>query len=75
MDKAPLVGIVMGSTSDLETMRAASIALDELHIPHEMRVVSGIARPTCSSITRRPPPRADCASSSRAPAARHICRA
>jgi 5-(carboxyamino)imidazole ribonucleotide mutase len=45
MDKAPLVGIVMGSTSDLETMRAASIALDELHIPHEMRVVSAHRTP------------------------------
>ena len=30
----PLVGIIMGSTSDWETMRAAAEALDKLAIPH-----------------------------------------
>lgn len=35
----------MGSVSDLETMRAASITLEELAIPHEMRVVSAHRTP------------------------------
>jgi 5-(carboxyamino)imidazole ribonucleotide mutase len=41
----PLVGIIMGSTSDWETMRAASEALDKLSIPHETRVVSAHRTP------------------------------
>lgn len=44
MDK-PLVGIVMGSTSDLETMRAAATMLQELGIPHELKVVSAHRTP------------------------------
>ena len=45
MSDAPLVGIVMGSDSDLETMRAAAEALDELGIAHEVRVVSAHRTP------------------------------
>ena len=41
----PSVGIIMGSVSDLETMRAASITLAELGVPHEMRVVSAHRTP------------------------------
>src|SRR3954469_12036173 len=41
----PLVGIIMGSTSDWETMRAASDALDKLGVPHETRVVSAHRTP------------------------------
>ncbi len=41
----PRVGIIMGSVSDLETMRAASVALDELAVAHEMRVVSAHRTP------------------------------
>ena len=41
----PLVGIIMGSTSDLETMRAAATTLQELGIPFEMRVVSAHRTP------------------------------
>jgi 5-(carboxyamino)imidazole ribonucleotide mutase len=41
----PRVGIIMGSVSDLETMRAASTTLGELHVPHEMRVVSAHRTP------------------------------
>ncbi|MGA2396279.1 MAG: 5-(carboxyamino)imidazole ribonucleotide mutase [Candidatus Lustribacter sp.] len=44
MDK-PLVGIVMGSTSDLETMRAAGTMLQELGVPFEMKVVSAHRTP------------------------------
>ena len=41
----PLVGIIMGSTSDWETMRAAAEALDKLAIPYETRVVSAHRTP------------------------------
>jgi 5-(carboxyamino)imidazole ribonucleotide mutase len=41
----PEVGIVMGSDSDLETMRAAAEALDEFGIAHELRVVSAHRAP------------------------------
>ena len=41
----PLVGIIMGSTSDWETMRHAAAALDTLQITHETRVVSAHRTP------------------------------
>ncbi|MFZ9668585.1 MAG: 5-(carboxyamino)imidazole ribonucleotide mutase [Solirubrobacterales bacterium] len=41
----PLVGIVMGSDSDLETMRPAAEVLDELGIPNEIRVGSAHRTP------------------------------
>ncbi|MDV3256926.1 MAG: 5-(carboxyamino)imidazole ribonucleotide mutase [Sphingomonas sp.] len=41
----PLVGIIMGSTSDWETMRHASETLDELGVAHEVRVVSAHRTP------------------------------
>ena len=41
----PLVGIVMGSRSDWETMRHASSRLEALGIPHEVRVVSAHRTP------------------------------
>ena len=41
----PLVGIIMGSTSDWETMRAAAEALDKLAVPYETRVVSAHRTP------------------------------
>jgi 5-(carboxyamino)imidazole ribonucleotide mutase len=41
----PLVGLIMGSRSDWETMRHASETLDELGIPHERRVVSAHRTP------------------------------
>src|SRR6202790_5802542 len=45
MSAAPRGGIIMGSTSDLETMRAAATTLQELGIPFEMRVVSAHRTP------------------------------
>jgi 5-(carboxyamino)imidazole ribonucleotide mutase len=42
---APLVGVIMGSASDLPTMQAAVDALTELEIPHEVRVVSAHRTP------------------------------
>ena len=41
----PLVGIIMGSRSDWETMRCASETLVKLHIPHECRIVSAHRTP------------------------------
>ena len=41
----PLVGIIMGSISDLETMKEAANILDEFEIPHELRVVSAHRTP------------------------------
>jgi 5-(carboxyamino)imidazole ribonucleotide mutase len=41
----PLVGIIMGSSSDWDTMRAAAEALDRLAIPYETRVVSAHRTP------------------------------
>ena len=42
---APLVGIIMGSQSDWETMRLASEMLENLGIPHECKVVSAHRTP------------------------------
>ena len=42
---SPLVGIIMGSRSDWETMRAAAATLGMLGIPYEARVVSAHRTP------------------------------
>ena len=42
---APLVGIIMGSRSDWETMRHAAETLTRLGVPHETRVVSAHRTP------------------------------
>ncbi len=41
----PLVGIIMGSTSDWECMRHAAEVLDELDVPYEAKVVSAHRTP------------------------------
>jgi len=41
----PLVGIIMGSASDKETMRKAGIALEEAGIRYEVRVMSAHRTP------------------------------
>jgi 5-(carboxyamino)imidazole ribonucleotide mutase len=41
----PLVGIIMGSTSDWETMRHAADTLDQLGVPHERKIVSAHRTP------------------------------
>jgi 5-(carboxyamino)imidazole ribonucleotide mutase len=43
--EAPLVGVIMGSRSDWETMRHATETLDALGVPHETRVVSAHRTP------------------------------
>lgn len=45
MKKKNLVGIIMGSRSDLPTMEEAAAVLRELRVPHEMRVVSAHRTP------------------------------
>jgi 5-(carboxyamino)imidazole ribonucleotide mutase len=41
----PAVGIIMGSTSDWETMRHAASTLEELGVPHETKIVSAHRTP------------------------------
>ena len=63
----PLVGIIMGSSSDWETMRHAAETLDRLGVAHEVKVVSA---------HRTPKRLYDYASSAKeAPEAPPICRA
>jgi 5-(carboxyamino)imidazole ribonucleotide mutase len=42
---APLVGVLMGSQSDWETLSAAVEALEELAVPHEVKIVSAHRTP------------------------------
>lgn len=44
-ETAPLVGVIMGSRSDLDTMRAAADVLREFDVPHEVRIVSAHRTP------------------------------
>jgi 5-(carboxyamino)imidazole ribonucleotide mutase len=44
-EAAPLVGVIMGSTSDWETMKHAADVLDRFGVPHERRVVSAHRTP------------------------------
>lgn len=41
----PVVGIIMGSASDLDVMSAAAEVLEQFDVPHEMRVVSAHRSP------------------------------
>ncbi len=45
MAEAPVVGIIMGSQSDWETMRHAAETLAQLGVPHETRIVSAHRTP------------------------------
>jgi 5-(carboxyamino)imidazole ribonucleotide mutase len=44
-EKAPLVGVIMGSKSDWETIERTSVTLQALAIPHECRIVSAHRTP------------------------------
>ena len=44
-DERPLVGVIMGSQSDWETMKHADEVLTEFGVPHECRVVSAHRTP------------------------------
>ena len=43
--EAPLVGVIMGSRSDWETMKNAADMLEQFGVPHECRVVSAHRTP------------------------------
>lgn len=45
LSSSPVVGIVMGSKSDWDTMNHASEALEKLGVPHEVEVVSAHRTP------------------------------
>jgi 5-(carboxyamino)imidazole ribonucleotide mutase len=45
-ESAPLVGIIMGSKSDWDTMRHAAEILTRFDVPHESRVVSAHRTPS-----------------------------
>ncbi len=41
----PLAGVIMGSSSDWETLQHTSLTLEEMGVPHEVRVVSAHRTP------------------------------
>ena len=41
----PLVGVIMGSDSDLKTMKPAADILDKFHVPNEVRIISAHRTP------------------------------
>ena len=43
--EAPLVGVIMGSKSDWEYMSGAAEVMDELKVPHEVRILSAHRTP------------------------------
>ena len=45
MSEQALVGIIMGSQSDWETMKQATEILEDLQVPHECRIVSAHRTP------------------------------
>ena len=44
-DRPPLVGVIMGSKSDWETLRHADQVLKDFDVPHECRVISAHRTP------------------------------
>lgn len=45
MTPAPVVGVIMGSRSDAETLSGASAILEEFEVPHEVLIVSAHRTP------------------------------
>jgi 5-(carboxyamino)imidazole ribonucleotide mutase len=45
MNQQPLIGVIMGSTSDWDTMKHATDILDEFGVPYEAKVVSAHRTP------------------------------
>ena len=43
--KTPIVGVIMGSKSDWQYMSAAAEVMDELQVPHEVRIMSAHRTP------------------------------
>ena len=44
-ESTPLVGVIMGSQSDWETLSRACDTLNQLEVPHEARIVSAHRTP------------------------------
>lgn len=44
-ERGPLVGVIMGSDSDLKVMKFAADILDEFDVPHEVRIQSAHRTP------------------------------
>jgi 5-(carboxyamino)imidazole ribonucleotide mutase len=44
-DQSPIIGVIMGSQSDWDTMAHATAILDELNIPYEAKIVSAHRTP------------------------------
>jgi len=44
-DKAPRIGIIMGSQSDWDTMKEAALVLEELCVPFETKIISAHRTP------------------------------
>ena len=71
----PLVGVIMGSDSDLRVMQGAVDVLTEFQVSHEVRIVSAHRTPDVHVRVREPArPTAGCGSSSPGPAAPPTCR-
>lgn len=51
--KAPLVGVIMGSSSDLSVMEEAFQVLDAFNVPYEARILSAHRSPDASSTYAR----------------------
>ena len=49
LEPGPLVGIIMGSKSDWDTMRHAAEILDRFGVPHESKVVSAHRTPVLAA--------------------------
>src|SRR6187401_2732389 len=45
MSEQPIIGVIMGSDSDLPVMSAAAAALTEFGVPHEIRIISAHRTP------------------------------
>lgn len=50
VEKQPLVGIIMGSDSDLDIMSEAAKVLEEFGVPHEVHIVSAHRTPDAMTI-------------------------
>lgn len=72
---APLVGVVMGSSSDWDVMQHAVVLLKEFDIPFEAQVVSAHRMPDDMFRYAEAARGRACAPSSPVPAARRTCRA
>ncbi|MFQ5353334.1 MAG: 5-(carboxyamino)imidazole ribonucleotide mutase [Thermodesulfobacteriota bacterium] len=51
--QSPLVGIIMGSKSDLEVMREACLTLDSFNVPYELNILSAHRTPDETSAYAR----------------------